>query len=88
MNLIPVLNKTSPWAHTKLELDMHGVPGKLVKYALKKKMKRNCFPSHKLPKQQSTNFWSKGILGVKWNFVFYSFDQSAAYIQLILSVIL
>jgi hypothetical protein len=23
------------------------------------------FSSHKLPKQQSTNFWSQGILGVK-----------------------
>jgi hypothetical protein len=31
-NLIPVLNKTSPPAHTKLELDMLGVAGKLVKY--------------------------------------------------------
>jgi hypothetical protein len=28
---------------------------------LKKKKKS----SHKLPKQQSTNFWSQGILGVK-----------------------
>jgi hypothetical protein len=32
MNLIPVLNNTSPWAHTELELDVLGVPGKLVKY--------------------------------------------------------
>jgi hypothetical protein len=23
--------------------------------------------SHKLPKQQSTSFWSQGILGVKWH---------------------
>jgi hypothetical protein len=28
-------------------------------------MKKNYFSSHKLPKQQSTNFWSQGILGVK-----------------------
>jgi hypothetical protein len=34
MNLISVLNKTSPWAHMKLELDMLGVPGKLVKYVV------------------------------------------------------
>jgi hypothetical protein len=31
----------------------------------KKKLKKNYFSSHKLPKQQSTNFWSQGILGVK-----------------------
>jgi hypothetical protein len=27
-------------------------------------LKRNYFSSHKLPKQQSTSFWSQGILGV------------------------
>jgi hypothetical protein len=32
MNLIPILNKTSPRAHTELELDVLGVLGKLVKY--------------------------------------------------------
>jgi hypothetical protein len=31
----------------------------------KKKLKKKNFPSHKLPKQQSTSFWSQGILGVK-----------------------
>jgi hypothetical protein len=31
----------------------------------KKKMKKIYFSSHKLPKQQSTSFWSQGILGVK-----------------------
>jgi hypothetical protein len=31
----------------------------------KKKFKKNYFSSHKLPKQQSTSFWSQGILGVK-----------------------
>jgi hypothetical protein len=31
MNLLPVMNKTSPWAHMELELDMLGVSGKLVK---------------------------------------------------------
>jgi hypothetical protein len=34
MNLIPVLNKTSPRAHTELELDVLGVHGKLVKYVV------------------------------------------------------
>jgi hypothetical protein len=28
-------------------------------------LKKNKKSSHKLPKQQSTNFWSQGILGVK-----------------------
>jgi hypothetical protein len=28
-------------------------------------LKKNYFSSHKLPKQQSTIFWSQGILGVK-----------------------
>jgi hypothetical protein len=55
MNLQPILNKTSPWAHMELEFDMLGVPGKLLKYVF----------SHMLPKQQTTNFWSQGILGVK-----------------------
>jgi hypothetical protein len=27
-------------------------------------LKKNYLSSHKLPKQQSTNFWSQGILGV------------------------
>jgi hypothetical protein len=29
-------------------------------------LKKNYFSSHKLPKQQSTSFWSQGILGVKY----------------------
>jgi hypothetical protein len=36
--------------------------------AQKKKLKKNYFSSHKLPKQQSTSFWSQGILGVKLKF--------------------
>jgi hypothetical protein len=28
-------------------------------------LKKNYFSSYKLPKQQSTSFWSQGILGVK-----------------------
>jgi hypothetical protein len=31
----------------------------------KKKLKKNHFSSHKLPKHQSTSFWSQGILEVK-----------------------
>jgi hypothetical protein len=31
----------------------------------KKKLKKIYFSSHKLSKQQSTSFWSQGILGVK-----------------------
>jgi hypothetical protein len=34
----------------------------------KKKLKKIYFSSHKLPKQQSTSFWSQGILGVKQTF--------------------
>jgi hypothetical protein len=30
----------------------------------KKRLKKNYFSSHKLPKQHSTSFWSQGILGV------------------------
>jgi hypothetical protein len=37
----------------------------------KKKMKKIYFSSHKLPKQQSTSFWSQGILGVKKEHYFY-----------------
>jgi hypothetical protein len=53
----------------ELELDVLGVPGKLVKYvvhsAKRKNRKKNYFSSNKLPKQQSTSFWSQRILGVK-----------------------
>jgi hypothetical protein len=49
INLIPVLNKTSPWAHMELEFDVLGVPGKLVKYVIhsfkkKIKLKKTIFP--------------------------------------------
>jgi hypothetical protein len=69
MNLILVLNNTLSLAHTKLELDMLGVLGKLVKYVVYLSKRKNCiknyFSSHKLSKQQMTNFWSQGILGIK-----------------------
>jgi hypothetical protein len=35
----------------------------------KEKLKKNYFSSHKLPKQQSTSFWSQRILGVNSPFV-------------------
>jgi hypothetical protein len=41
----------------------------------KKKMKKNYFSSHKLPKQQSTSFWSQGILGVKQEKSFKTFHN-------------
>jgi hypothetical protein len=68
MSLILILNKTSPQVHTKSELDVLGVPRKLVKYVvhLSKKIIENFYFSlHKLPKLRSTNFWSQGILGIK-----------------------
>jgi hypothetical protein len=69
MSLILVFNKNSSRAHTESELGMLGVHRKLVKYVVhsskRKKLKKNYFSSHKLPKQQSTSFWSQGILGVK-----------------------
>jgi hypothetical protein len=56
------------WAHTESELGVLGVHGKLVKYVVHsskgKKLKKKKNSSHKLPKQQSTSFWSQGILGV------------------------
>jgi hypothetical protein len=69
MSLILVFNKNLPQAHTESELGMLGVHGKLVKYVVhsskRKNLKKIYFSSHKLPKQQSTSFWSQGILGVK-----------------------
>jgi hypothetical protein len=47
MNLKPVLNKASPWAHMESELDVLGVPRKLVKYVVhsskRKKLKKLFF---------------------------------------------
>jgi hypothetical protein len=41
MSLILVFNKNLPRAHTKLELDVLGVHGKLVKYVVHSSKKRN-----------------------------------------------
>jgi hypothetical protein len=43
-------------------------------------LKKNKNSSHKLPKQQSTSFWSQGILGVKVAFSFLMFP-SLGYLQ-------
>jgi hypothetical protein len=46
MNLKPILNKNSPWAHEELENDVLGVPKKLVKYVVyssKKKKRKKLF---------------------------------------------
>jgi hypothetical protein len=34
MNLISVLNKTSPLVHTELESNVFGIPRKLIKYVV------------------------------------------------------
>jgi hypothetical protein len=63
MNLVSVLEKTSPRVHTKLELVVFGVAKKLVKYVVhsskRKKEKEEYLSSHKLPKLQSTSFGLK-----------------------------
>jgi hypothetical protein len=41
INIKPVLNKTSPHAHTKSELDVHGVPGKAMEYVIHLSKRRN-----------------------------------------------
>jgi hypothetical protein len=63
------LNKNSPRAHTESELDVLGESSRKAceicsSLVQKKKLKKNKISSHKLPKQQSTIFWSQGILGV------------------------
>jgi hypothetical protein len=65
MNLKPILNKTSPWAHTELEFDMLGVIRKLAKYVVHLSNEKRFFFLHKLLKLQSTDFWFQGILGIK-----------------------
>jgi hypothetical protein len=48
-------------------------------------LKKNKKSSHKLPKQQSTSFWSQGILGVNYLFVkltiLYSIQLNVSHIQ-------
>jgi hypothetical protein len=73
-SLTLVFNKNLPRAHMESEFDVLGIHGKHVKYVVHlskrnklKKIEKNNFSSHKLPKHQSISFWSKGILGVKSN---------------------
>jgi hypothetical protein len=54
------------------ELDVLGVARKLVKYAVHLSKRKNnnfdfnfFFPSDRAPKQQMTNSWSQGILGIR-----------------------
>jgi hypothetical protein len=50
----------------ELEFDVLSVPRKLVKYAIhsfKRKNLKNYFSSHKMPKQQTTNFGLKEFRG-------------------------
>jgi hypothetical protein len=70
MNLKHALNKTSLHAYTKLEVDVLGVPKKLVKYVtcLKEKLKKKLKTSDKLSKLQLISYWSQRILGVKKRF--------------------
>jgi hypothetical protein len=49
MNKQPILNKNSPWIHTKLEFGVLGVAKKLVKYVVQLfKKKKSSMPSPKL----------------------------------------
>jgi hypothetical protein len=41
MSLIPVFNKTSPQAHTELELDVLDVHGKLLKHVVHSSKRKN-----------------------------------------------
>jgi hypothetical protein len=41
MSLIPVFNKNSPQAHTKLEFDILGIHGKLVNYVVHSSKRKN-----------------------------------------------
>jgi hypothetical protein len=68
MNLIPIFNKTSPQAHTKSELDVLDVHGKLVKYVVhlsKKKIEKKKTLFIQAVQTAINQFWSQGILGVK-----------------------
>jgi hypothetical protein len=68
MSLILFFNKNLPRAHTESELDVLGIHRKLVKYVAhlsKRKIENKLFFFTQAAKQQSTSFWSQGILGVK-----------------------
>jgi hypothetical protein len=76
MIFIPILNKTSPWAQTKSELDVLGVPGKLVKYVVHSS-KRKIQITFKLVfiiNNQSILYYSKKHIYLKI-FLMYNFQK-------------
>jgi hypothetical protein len=69
MSLIPVFNKTSPRAHTESELDVFGVPGKLVKYVVhsckRKKWEKYIFLHTSCPNSNRPVFGLKEFEGLR-----------------------
>jgi hypothetical protein len=63
MNLIPVLNKISPRAHTESELDVLGVPEKLVKYVVHSSKGKNWKENIFLHTSYPNNNWP--VFGLK-----------------------
>ena len=74
MNLKPILNNTSPQAHTESKLDV--LPKKLVKYVVHLFLKIN--KKKFIIFYTKTYFWSQGILGIKT-----PLDSSHTWIELI-----
>jgi hypothetical protein len=60
MNLEPILNKNPLGAQMESKLDVLGIAKKLVKFVIhllkRKKLRKIYFSSHKMPKEQMTNF--------------------------------
>jgi hypothetical protein len=69
MSLIPVFNKKFTTGSYGVGIGRAWCSRKACEICSsivqKKKLKKNKNSSHKLPKQQSTSFWSQEILGVK-----------------------
>jgi hypothetical protein len=65
MNLIPILNKTPPWVHTELELDVFGDLGKLVKYVLHSSKRKNWKKSFFFTQAAQTAICNWPIFGLK-----------------------
>jgi hypothetical protein len=68
MSLIPVCSKTSPQVHTKSELNMLGVHGKLMKYVVhsskRKNWKKTIFLHISCPNNSRPVFGLKDFLGI------------------------
>jgi hypothetical protein len=58
MNLKPILKKTSPWTHMESKFDVLCISRQLVKHVVYLSKRKDYFSLHKLPKMQSTRFWS------------------------------